>query len=332
MSTAEESVAKSTSHSRLGILKRQMHQILALAALVVIYLVFTTLSSDFATYSNTISILFSTVVVGILAIGTTFVIATAGIDLSLGTGMTLCAVMAGVFIVEWQLPLVLGLFFALVFGGLIGLVNALNIVYLKIPPFIATLAMMLAAEGLSLVVSHSAPIYFTDIAGYTDISTGQLFGFLPIPNAVILFAIVAVVAHIVLTKTVFGRYALAIGSSEQAASRTGINVRRWLIVVYVVAGVFIGLAAIMVTARLGSAQPALGLGYELQAIAAVVIGGTSLFGGIATIPGTVIGALIMSTLTNGLQIIAVQQEWQQVALGIVIVASVYVDTMRRKAS
>ncbi|MEO8838205.1 MAG: ABC transporter permease [Herbaspirillum sp.] len=332
MSTAEEVTSATTPRPRFGIFKRQLHQILALAALILIYGVFAILSSDFVTYSNAISILFSTVVVGILAIGTTFVIATAGIDLSLGTGMTLCAVMAGVFIVQWHIPLVIGLVLALAFGGLVGFVNALNIVYLRIPPFIATLAMMLAAEGLSLVVSHSAPIYFTDVAGYTAISTGQIFSFLPIPNAVLIFAFVAVIAHIVLTKTVFGRYALAIGSSEQAASRTGINVRRWLIMVYVVAGLFIGLAAIMITARLGSAQPALGLGYELQAIAAVVIGGTSLFGGIATIPGTVIGALIMSTLTNGLQIIAVQQEWQQVALGVVVVASVYVDSMRRKAS
>jgi ribose transport system permease protein len=309
--------------------KSRLRQVMAFAALLAIYAFFAVISDDFTTYNNFISILFSTVVVGILAIGTTFVIVTAGIDLSLGTGMTLCAVMAGKIMVDWHIPLIPGLILTLAVGAIIGAINGINITILHVPPFIATLAMMLVAEGLALVISHSAPIYFDKVSGFEDISTGEILPGVSLPNAVLVLIGVAVVSSIVLNRTILGRYALAIGSNEQAASRTGVNVRRWLLTIYIFAGMFIALAAIMVTARLGSAQPALGLGYELQAIAAVVIGGTSLFGGTGTILGTVIGGLIMSTLTNGLQIISVQQEWQQVVLGVIIVASVYVDNLRR---
>lgn len=312
--------------------KGKFQQFLAFGGLIVIFAFFAFASPNFMTFSNVTSILFSTVVIGTLAIGTTFVIITAGIDLSLGTGMALCAVMSGVFIVNWHLPVFVGVILAILFGGLIGLVNGINVAILKIPPFIATLAMMLVAEGLALVISHSAPIYFSDQPSYIAISTGNLIPGLKFPNAVLILALAAIVAAIVLNKTVLGRYTFSIGSNEEATALSGINTRKWKIAVYAFAGLFIGLAGVMISARLGSAQPALGSGYELQAIAAVVIGGTSLFGGKGSILGTVIGALIMSVLTNGLQIISVPQEWQNVILGIVILAAVYTDNIRRKAA
>lgn len=311
-------------------LKAQLNQLLAFAGLIVIYIFFAILSPDFVTFSNFTSILFSTVVIGTLAIGTTFVIISAGIDLSIGTGMSLCAVMSGVFLQQWGLPLLLGVVLAILFGGLIGLINGINVAVLKIPPFIATLAMMLVAQGLALVISHSTPIYFTKVPDYASISTGELVPGVHFPNAVVILAVVAIISAIVLNKTVLGRYTYSIGSNEDATAISGINVTKWKIMIYTFAGLFIGLAGVMISARLGSAQPALGQGYELQAIAAVVIGGTSLFGGKGSIVGTVIGALIMSMINNGLQIISVPQQWQNVVLGLVILAAVYTDNLRRK--
>lgn len=313
-----------------GTLRSRLQQFLAFASLIAIFAVFSIASPNFLTYGNVTAILFSTVVIGTLALGTTFVIITGGIDLSLGTGMALCAVMSGVFIVNMHLPLAVGVLGAILFGGLLGLVNGVNIAILKIPPFIATLAMMLVAQGLALVVSHSTPIYFNDTPGYFAISTGNLIPGVQFPNAVLVLAVLAVIASVLLNKTILGRYTYSIGSNEEATALSGISVRKWKIIVYTLAGLFIGLAGVMISARLGSAQPATGAGYELQAIAAVVIGGTSLAGGKGSIVGTIIGALIISVLNNGLQIMSIPQEWQNVILGCVILVAVYADMIRKR--
>ena len=309
-------------------LRDRLQQFLAFASLLVIFIVFAVASPNFLTYGNVLAILYSTVVIGTLALGTTFVIITGGIDLSIGTGMALCAVMSGVIIVNLGIPLVLGVLGTIMFGGLIGLINGVNVGILKIPPFIATLAMMLVAQGLALVLSHSTPIYFNDVPAYSKISRGNLIP--NFPNAVIILAVVAVIAGVLLNKTILGRYTYSIGSNEDATALSGIDVRKWKIIVYTFAGLFTGLAGVMISARLGSAQPATGTGYELQAIAAVVIGGTSLAGGKGSIVGTVIGALIISVLNNGLQIMSIPQEWQNVILGCVILIAVYANMMRKK--
>jgi ribose transport system permease protein len=311
-------------------LRDKVQQFLAFASLIVIFLFFSIASSSFLNYNNVTAILFSTVVIGLLALGTTFVIITGGIDLSIGTGMALCAVIAGVLITKSGLPVLVGVIGAVLFGGLIGLVNGFNVSVLGIPPFIATLAMMLVAQGLALVISDSTPIYFTDSPSYTKISTGHLFG-VDFPNAVLVLAVAVVISAVLLNKTVLGRYTYSIGSNEEATALSGISVRKWKVVIYTLAGLFTGLAGVMISARLASAQPGTGLGYELQAIAAVVIGGTSLSGGKGSIVGTVIGALIISVLNNGLQIMSIPQEWQNVILGIVILIAVYADMARKRA-
>ncbi|MFF2833505.1 ABC transporter permease [Cellulosimicrobium cellulans] len=307
--------------------RQQLQQILAFAGLVVIFAFFSIASPYFLDWANIKGILLATAVTGIMALGATFVIATGGIDLSVGTGMTLCAVMTGVFLTNLGLPLVVGVLGGIAAGALLGLVNGLNVSFLGIPPFIATLATMMVAQGLSLVISGTKPIYFSDVAGFGQIALGELVPGLP--NAVLIFFAAAAVAGVLLSKSLIGRYALSIGSNEEATAISGIDVRRWKVVVYTVAGVFTGLAGVVMASRLNSAQPGLGLGYELEAIAAVVIGGTSLRGGKATILGTVIGALIMATLTNGLRIMSIPQEWQKVAVGIVILLAVYTDILRR---
>ncbi|MDT7584194.1 MAG: ribose transport system permease protein [Pseudonocardiales bacterium] len=315
-----------------GTLRDRLQQFLAFASLIVIFAFFAVVSPDFLNYGNVTAILFSTVVIGTLALGTTFVIITGGIDLSLGTGMALCAVISGVLIVNSGLPMPLGVLGAVLFGGVIGLVNGINVAVLKLPPFIATLAMMLVAQGLALVISGSAPIYFNDSPNYSKISTGSIIPGTNFPNAVLIFAVLAVAAGVLLNKTVLGRYTYSIGSNEEATALSGINVRGWKLIIYTLAGLFTGLAGVLISARLGSAQPATGVGYELQAIAAVVIGGTSLSGGKGSIVGTVIGALIISVLNNGLQIMSIPQEWQNVILGCVILVAVYADMARKRAS
>lgn len=317
-----------TGHLRAG-----LQQMYAFAGLIVIVIFFSIASPVFFTFNNLVgNMMFSAVVIGTLAVGTTFVIITAGIDLSIGTGMALCAVMAGNFITNFGLSWQLGVVLAILFGGLVGFVNGFFVAIAKLPPFIATLAMMMVAEGLALVLSNSAPIYVdADTAGgFMKLSTGTLIP--KVPNAVLVFVVVAIIAAIVLNRTILGRYTYALGSNEEATAISGVNVTKWKILVYTFAGLFTGLAGVLIAARLGSAQPAIGMGYELQAIAAVVIGGTSLMGGKGSIVGTVIGALIISVINNGLQLMSVPQEWQNVILGVVILGAVYVDTLRQRTA
>ncbi|WP_217181678.1 ABC transporter permease [Streptomyces sp. AC495_CC817] len=312
-----------------AVLRRQVQQSLAFGTLIVLVLFFAIFGTNFLTWNNISGILLSTAVIGILALGTTFVIITGGIDLSIGTGMALCAVMTGVFITNLGLPMVVGVIGGILTGVLMGFVNGINITVLRLPPFIATLAMMMIAGGLALVVSGVAPIYFTETPDFQRIALGTLVPGLP--NAVLITLVLAVIAYLVLTKTLLGRYTFAIGSNEEAARLSGVNTRRWTVLIYMFAGAFTGVAGVIIAARLGSAQPQTGAGYELQAIAAVIIGGTSLLGGRGSILGTVIGALIMSVLVNGLRILGIQPEWQNIVVGVVILIAVFFDSLRNRA-
>jgi ribose transport system permease protein len=309
-------------------------KLLAFASLIVLVIYFGFASPAFLQVDNIIGILQSTAVNGVLAIASTFVIITGGIDLSVGCLMTFTAVTAGVVLSDWQLPLWIGLMAAIGMGTLSGLISGSLIAKLKIPPFIATLGMMLVNKGLSLVVSADKPIYFTDVAGFSEISQGSLIGdilpILPIPNGVLILFSLAFAASVVLNRTALGRYTFALGSNEEAVRLSGVNVDAWKIAVYGLGGAICGVAGLLIASRLDSAQPALGQGYELEAIAAVVIGGTSLSGGTGTILGTIIGAFIMSVLTNGLRILSVAQEWQIVVTGLIIILAVYADILRRR--
>ncbi|MDP3952837.1 ABC transporter permease [Microbacterium sp.] len=310
-------------------LKRQVQQSLAFGTLVVLLIFFSLASPNFFTFSNIASVLLSTAVIGILALGTTFVIITGGIDLSLGTGMALCSVMTGVFITNMGLPVWLGVLGGIATGVLMGLVNGFNVTFLRLPPFIATLAMMMIAGGLALVISGVAPIYFSTSA--PDFKRIALGAIIPgIPNAVLITAVLAIIAFLVLSKTLLGRYTFAIGSNEEATRLSGVNTRRWTIFVYMFAGAFTGIAGVVIASRLDSAQPQIGTGYELQAIAAVIIGGTSLLGGRGSIIGTVIGALIMSVLVNGLSILSIQTEWRNIVVGVVVLLAVFLDSLRNR--
>jgi len=310
-------------------------KLLAFASLIVLMVIFSVLKPDaFFTTDNIIGILQSTTVIGVLAIASTFIIITSGIDLSVGVLMTFCAVMAGVFMVNLGLPMWIGVPGAVVVGALSGTVSGLAITKLRVPPFIATLGMMMLLKGASLIITQTRPIYFNDVEGFDAISLGsvlsELVPGLPIPNGVLIMFIVAIVCAVILNKTALGRYTFALGSNEEAVRLSGVNVDRWKVIIYAFSGGICGIAGLLIASRLNSAQPALGQGYELDAIAAVVIGGTSLSGGVGTILGTIIGAFIMSVLINGLRIMSVAQEWQMVLTGLIIILAVYTDNLRRK--
>ena len=310
------------------------YKLLAFGSLIILFVVFSLASPNFLQTSNILAILQATSVNGVLAIAATVVIITGGIDLSVGTLMTFCAVIAGVVLTFLGLPLPLGIAGAILAGAAAGFVTGNIVARLRIPPFIATLGMMLILKGLSLVISGTRPIYFNGTPGFTSISQGSIVGTVipavPVPNGVLVLFAVAIVISLTLTRTALGRYTFALGSNEEAVRLSGVNTKGWKVAVYTLAGAICGIAGLLIASRLNSAQPALGQGYELDAIAAVVIGGTSLAGGSGTILGTLIGALIISVLANGLRIMSVPQEWQTVITGTIIILAVYIDMLRNR--
>ena len=311
-----------------------IQRILAFAALIILFVGFSFASPYFFTFSNVVGILIATAVNGLLALGVTFIIISGGIDLSVGTVMTLSSVMTAVGIVRWNLPVPLGVILGIFTGGLAGFTNGIMISKLKLPPFIATLGMLNVARGLSLVITDLSPIYFPYETGFSKVAMGSILGAVipgfEIPNGVLIMFGVALIAGLILSKTVIGRYSFALGSNEEAARLSGVNIVFWKTAIYTLGGIFVGIAGVVIAARLNSAQPALGQGYELDAIAAAVIGGISMSGGEGTMVGTIIGAFIISTLTNGLRIMSVPQEWQIVVTGLIIISAVYLDILRRR--
>jgi len=324
-------MAATTAKSRFS---GAQQKLLAFGTLIILVIGFSLASPNFMQTSNILAILQATSVNGILAVAATLVIITGGIDLSVGTLMTFTAVIAGVVLTYWGFPLPIGIIASLLTGALVGLTSGAIIAKMKIPPFIATLGMMLILKGLSLVISGTKPIYFNDTPSFPLISTesfiGDVIPGVPVPNGVLVLFIVAGLASYILGRTVLGRYCFALGSNEEAARLSGVSVDNWKMAVYSLSGGICGIAGLVIASRLNSAQPALGQGYELDAIAAVVIGGTSLAGGRGTILGTVIGALIMSVLLNGLRILSMPQEWQTVVTGSIIIIAVYADMMRKR--
>ena len=241
-----------------------MQQIMAFGALIVLFIGFSVASPYFRTFDNFVGILLATAVNGVLALGATFVIITAGIDLSVGTLMTFSAVLTGVFITKWGLPIPVGIVGGISAGAFIGFVNGSLVSRLKIPPFITTLGMLYITKGLSLVISELKPIYFNDTPAFREMAMGSVLdkiipGF-EIPNAVLILFGAAFLAHIILSRTILGRYTFALGSNEEATRLSGVNVNVWKTAVYALAGMFSGIGGVLIASRLNSAQPALGAG------------------------------------------------------------------------
>jgi ribose transport system permease protein len=278
------------------------------------------LTPHFLAVSNLLNVAEQTAIIAIVAVGMTFVIITGGIDLSVGSVLAFSGVVMASAL-HREVPMTIALLGGLAAGFVCGTLNGLFISIGRLPPFIATLGMMSVARGAALMFTDGRPISgFSD--SFRQIATGEI---MHLRFPVIIMAATYVVAHFILTRTRLGRYAYAIGGNEAATVLSGVNVKLYKTVVYSLAGMLSGLAAIILTARLNSAQPIAGIMYELDAIAATVIGGSSLMGGEGTVLGTLIGALIIGVLKNGLNLLEISSFTQQVVIGSVIIFAVLLD-------
>ncbi|CAM5542229.1 HTH-type transcriptional repressor PurR [Streptomyces glaucescens] len=316
---------KSTSGGPAG-LRRVLLDNGALTALIVLVVALSALSGDFLTTDNLLNIGVQAAVTAILAFGVTFVIVSAGIDLSVGSVAALSATVLAWSATSEGVPVPLAVLLAVATGIGCGLVNGFLISYGKLPPFIATLAMLSVARGLSLVISQGSPIAFPESVSHLGDTLG---GWLPVP--VLVMVVMGLLTAFVLGRTYIGRSMYAIGGNEEAARLSGLRVKKQKLAIYALSGLFAAAAGIALASRLSSAQPQAAQGYELDAIAAVVIGGASLAGGTGKASGTLIGALILAVLRNGLNLLSVSAFWQQVVIGVVIALAVLLDTVRRKA-
>lgn len=316
--------------------KNHLSKFQSLIALLVLCIFLSIKADNFLTAENGLNVLRQIAVNICIATGMTLVVLTAGIDLSVGSVLALCGAITagflknGIAIPSMDLFIGFTLLGALLAGILIGAVlgwfNGLTITKLKVPPFVATLAMLTIARGLTLLYTGGQPVSNLS-ADFAVIGTGWWLG-LPVP--VWIAAIVVLLAVFITQNTKLGRYIYAIGGNETAAKFSGINITKVKIAVYAIAGALAGIGGIIVTSRLDSAQPYAGTGYELDAIAAVVIGGTSLSGGRGSVWGTVMGAIIIGVLNNGLVLLGVSPFWQQVIKGAVILLAVIIDKAGEK--
>jgi ribose transport system permease protein len=276
-------------------------------------------SDDFLTSDNLLNVLRQASIVGVLAIGMTFVIATAGIDLSVGSMVAAAAIAGGQFVDSGSVVFILG---ALGMGILLGGVNAGAVAYGRVPPFMATLAMLLMARGIALWLSEKTPISTFNLEAVRWFGNGEVLG---IPSSAVVFLVITAIGWVLLNRTRYGRYVVAVGGNREAARIAGVKVRPIVFSVYVISGICVAIAAVMLTGRLASASPLVGNLYELDAIAAVVIGGTSLAGGRATIVGTFLGVITFALIFNLLTLMGLAVEIQQITKGAIILAAVLVQ-------
>lgn len=296
--------------------------VILLLAVIVLSIV----SDAFLSWTNMMNVLRQVSITGILAVGMTLIILTGGIDLSIGALMAVAAVIAASIVRGNPDLTIIAIIVGMAAGGFLSGISGSMTAKLKVAPFVATLAMMTIARGIALIYTNGRPI---TIESPSFLYLGQ--GYLgPIPFPVVIFIIICVFVGILLTKTKFGRYIYAIGGNENATKISGVNVAKVKIWVYIINGFLAGLAGVLLASRISSGQPNSGLGYELDAIAAVVIGGTSLFGGVGTLTGTIVGVLIIGVINNGLNLMDVSSYYQQIVKGIIIAGAVILDQRSKK--
>ena len=305
----------------LGKKKLNMQKLLAPAALVILYIVFSILGQNFFSLDTLKNILESSYYIGFMAFGVTFIIITGGIDLSVGSIVALSGALGAWFNVHAGFPWPTAWAVAILAGALCGLSSGLLVHWGRVPPFMATLALMAAARGLTLLLTQGNPISGTSPA-FNFAGWATLSGF-PVSGVILLAC--ATAAWILLRFTPFGTGVYALGDNPEAARFAGIPTGRVTVSVYAVSGSTAGLAGLLMVGRLWSAQPGIGMGLELDVIASVVLGGTSLFGGVGTIRGTLTGVLIMGFLDNGLRILGISSYLQQVIKGMVFIGAVILD-------
>ncbi len=326
----EDVHAALTSHRWLLMWRRRLGEVVsqatALGALVVIGIVLTILSPHFLTYVNLSEVVVDAAVTAIVAVGETLVIVTAGIDLSVGSVAALAGVVGAQFMVDQHLPWPIATAGGVLIGALAGFVNGGLVSWVKLPPFIATLGMMGVARGVTFLTTGAVAVYGVP-TGFTVLGQGYA-GRVPVPA--ICLAVVIVIFGAIFTWTKLGRYARAIGSSQEASRLTGVPVGSYLVLVYVLSGVLAGFAGMIAASRVQSGQPNFGIGLELDAIAAAVIGGASLFGGQGTVAGAIIGAFLIEEIRDGSILLNINTYAQDVIIGVVVWVAVAWDYWRRR--
>ena len=299
---------------------KYMSELTTVIALIILMAVITIINSNFLTANNLLNLLLQVTSNALIAFGMTFVILTGGIDLSVGSILALSsALTAG--LLGSGMPVTLAILISLILGCILGMMNGLLISYGKLAPFIVTLATMTIFRGATLVYTNG----LSDTFLFQFLGQGYIVG---IPFPVIIMFIVFIVLYVLLHKTAFGKSVYAIGGNEKAAYISGVKLNKVKIIIYSISGIMASISGLIITSRLSSAQPTAGASYEMDAIAAVVLGGTSLSGGKGRILGTLIGALIIGVLNNGLNIIGVSAFWQQVVKGVVILIAVLIDRFK----
>lgn len=305
---------------------KYMSELTTVIALIILMAVITIINSNFLTANNLLNLLLQVTSNALIAFGMTFVILTGGIDLSVGSILALSsALTAG--LLGSGMPVTLAILISLILGCILGMMNGLLISYGKLAPFIVTLATMTIFRGATLVYTNGNPITkgLSDTFLFQFLGQGYIVG---IPFPVIIMFIVFIILYVLLHKTAFGKSVYAIGGNEKAAYISGVKLNKVKIIIYSISGIMASISGLIITSRLSSAQPTAGASYEMDAIAAVVLGGTSLSGGKGRILGTLIGALIIGVLNNGLNIIGVSAFWQQVVKGVVILIAVLIDRFK----
>lgn len=313
-------------------------RIIAILALVAMFSFFCLASPAFRQYSTFVSILDASYYIGFMAIGVTFAIITGGIDLSIGTVLVCSSLISGTLATKSGWPIALCLLVGVLIGTFFGVCNGLMISVMKLPPFIATLGTMMISKGFGSIFTKAQSVSWpqsSQTGGWfrnifkVNIETGSGNNIM-IPTGFLLLLILAVIMAIILNKTKAGRYIIALGSNEEATRLSGVNVVKWKTLAYIISGTFAGIAGVAYAATYSTLLPGNGGGMELDAIAGVVIGGTSMSGGYGTIGGTLIGVFIMSVLKTGLPFIGLQNQYQQFITGFVLVIAVFADVMNRR--
>lgn len=305
-----------------------LQKVIAVGCLIVLYIFFGIFGNHFLTADTFVSILDSSYYIGFLAIGMTFVVITGGIDLACGTIMVGSALIGGVAYNVWHLPIVAALIIVMLSALLFGLCSGLLVGKLNLPPFIATLGMQFISLGICSVIAKVQTQTYPSLTSANGWFKRVIYKNNGFPVGAIWLLIFFIVGWVILNKTKFGRYTYAIGSNEEAVELSGIKTADWKVLVYVVDSFFVGLAGIIYAATYSTITPQTGNGQEMYAIAACVIGGTSLAGGVGTLSGTILGVFVISVLKTGLLSMGLPVQWQQVLIGVVVLLAVLVDVIR----
>jgi ribose transport system permease protein len=310
---------------------KALDRFITFVAVILLFIFFSFVAPNFFTIRSILSLALQTSAVTMMGIGVTFTIITGGVDLSIGSIVALSGTIA-VMVARAGVPIWLSMIIGLLVGVVSGLLNGLMITKTKLPPFIATLGMMMVARGVALTITNAnawpAPEGFGNLGNGTIFGTGAKFPGIPYP--VIIMVAVALIFSFFLGKTRLGRYTYAVGSNEEAARLSGIKVNQVKTIAYIISGLLAALVGIILASRMVTSQPNSAISYEMNAIAAAVIGGTSMMGGVGTVLGTVIGSFIIGILTVGLTMSGANYFMQQIVIGLVVIGSVMIDKFRSK--